>query len=568
MVKAVPGFLKTKESECMKKILFILSICFILAAPLHIAATDEKEPLMNQRVIVGFHNEIDLSILNGIPFEIHHQYDQIKAISITIPYSSLLLLKENPKVAWVERDQIVKTNGQVVDWGHEPVGVAQSRKVQFTGKDVKVAVIDTGVNMKHPDLAIAGGATFVENTTTYNDDNGHGTHVAGIIGAKDNDKGVVGVAPDADLYAIKVLASDGEGKQTDVIAGIEWAIEHDIDIINLSITSSIDSITLRKVLEQADEHGVIVTAASGNAEKGIRQSVGSDIMFPARYPSVIGVGSINKQLHKSAFSYFGPSLDYAAPGEDIYSTYIIEGAQKNGYASMSGTSMATPYVTGTIALYMQAYPTLTMQQLKKAMQQKAIDLGDKGKDPYYGYGLIQSPSTLFLDVKNDVWYSAYMEYLLGKGFISGYLDGTFKPNGYITREEAVTMIGRALHLDGEERITDFTDVKPDSFGSGYIAAASEQGFISGYPNQTFEPKSLINRGDVALVIQQAFHVPSSNKQMFQDVKREKYYFEAVNALSGSKIIGGYPDGNFSPEQKITRAEFSIVLAKALNESFR
>ncbi|KMY51918.1 S8 family peptidase [Peribacillus loiseleuriae] len=552
----------------MKKVLFILSFCILLIVPLQVAAADEAEPLMNQRVIVGFHHEIDLSILEGIPFEMHHQYDEIKAISITIPYSSLVLLKENPKVAWVERDQIVKTNGQVVDWGHEPVGVAQSRKAYFTGEGVKVAVIDTGISMNHPDLAIAGGVTFVENTTSYNDDNGHGTHVAGIIGAKDNDIGVVGVAPDAELYAIKVLAKDGEGNQTDVIAGIEWAIQHDIDIINLSITSPIDSITLRKVLERADEQGIIVTAASGNEENGIRQPIGSDIMFPARYPTVIAVGSINKQLHKSAFSYFGPSLDYTAPGEDIYSTYIIEGEQKTGYTSMSGTSMATPYVTGTIALYKQAYPTLTMHQLKKAMQQKAIDLGEKGKDPYYGYGLIQSPTTLFLDVKNDVWYSSYMQYLLEAGFISGYLDGTFKPNGYITREEAVTMIGRALHLDGEERRTDFTDVKPDSFGSGYIAAASEQGFINGYPNQTFEPKSLINRGDVALVIQQAFHIPQATKQIFQDVKREKYYFEAVNALSGSKIIGGYPDGNFSPEQKITRAEFSIVLAKALNESFR
>jgi hypothetical protein len=553
----------------VKKNLFILCMCFcLMTLPTYSLASNDEEPLMNERVIIGFTSEIDFSLLEGIPFELHHQYDEIAAISINIPYSSLSLLKENPKVAWIERDQMVKTNGQVTDWGHEPVGMAKAKKLAFTGKDVKVAIIDSGISKIHPDLSIAGGATFVENTFSYDDDNGHGTHVAGIIGAGNNDIGVVGIAPDSKLYAIKVLDADGSGYGTDLVAGIEWAVEHDMDIINLSMSGSRDSIAIRKVLEKADESGIIVTAASGNDETGYGQPLGSDIMFPARYSTVIGIGSINEKLNKSTFSYFGPSLDYSAPGEKIYSTYVTEEGMNPGYAYMSGTSMATPYVTGIIALYKEAYPDLTTQQLKSAMQQNVFDLGMKDKDSYYGYGLVQAPSSLFLDLKDNVWYSPYIHYLIEEALVSGYLDGTFKPNGYITREEAVTLIGRALKLNGDKRVTEFLDVNPDSFGSGYIAAATEEGFISGYPNQTFEPKSLINRGDVALVIQKALKFGLSSNQAFIDVSQKKYYFEAVNSLSESRVIGGYHDGTYLPEQKITRAEFSIILAKALNESFR
>jgi hypothetical protein len=554
----------------MRKYLFLLIVSFCLffsVAPSKSFASNPMQDSVNERVIVGFHNEIDLSVFNKASYELHHIFDEIAAVSVTIPHLVISDLNENSKVAWVERDPAVKTSGQLVNWGYNATGTEKAEELGLTGAGVKVAVIDTGISKHHPDLKVAGGKSFVEGSSSYHDNNGHGTHVAGIIAAQNNDIGSIGVAPGVEMFAIKSLDEEGNGNQTDVIAGIEWAIENDIDIINLSITSPLSTIALKSVLEKANDRGILVIAASGNDTTGSGQ-IGNDIMYPARYPTVIGVGATNKENGKPIFSYVGSSLEYVAPGERIYSTYVSENGTSNGYAYMSGTSMATPYVTGVLALYKEVFPTLSNQTLKNIVAGHVVDLGTQGRDSTYGYGLIQSPNMLFWDLKDNVWYSSYIKNMIEKDLVSGYTDGTFRPNGNITREEVVTMIGRALKLDGTKRKTTFMDVKPESFGSGYIASATEEHYISGYPDNTFKPKASITRGDVAVIIQKAFDFPLSANQTFTDVKSNKYYFEEINALKENKIIDGYPDNNFLPNQNISRAEFSIVLAKALDPSLR
>jgi hypothetical protein len=563
-------FYTKKGGEVMKKYLFLLMVVFCLffsVVSSKAFASDPMQDTVNERVIVGFHDEIDLNVFNKMSYELHHIFDEITAVSVTVPRFAISYLNENSKVAWVESDPVVKTSGQLVDWGHKVTGTKKAQDLGLTGAGVRIAIIDTGVSKQHPDLTIAGGKSFVEGSASYHDNNGHGTHVAGIIAAQNNGIGSVGVAPGAEIYAIKSLDEEGDGNQADVIAGIEWAIENNIDIINLSITSPFATNGLRSIIEKANDKGILVIAASGNDETGNGQ-IGNDIMYPARYPTVIGVGAINKEKVKPSFSYMGPSLEYAAPGERVYSTYVGGNGTDNGYAYMSGTSMATPYVAGVLALYKEAFPSLSIQTLKKITSRSALDLGTQGRDPVYGYGLIQSPSMLFWDLKDNVWYSSYIKNMIEKDLVSGYVDGTFRPNGNITREEVVTMIGRALKLDGTKREAAFTDVKPEYFGSGYIASATEKGYISGYPGNTFKPKSSITRGDVAVIIQKAFGFPLSTNQVFTDVKSNKYYFEEVNALNENKIISGYPDNSFLPDQNISRAEFSIILAKALDPSLR
>jgi hypothetical protein len=523
--------------------------------------------LQYERVIIGFQDDIDESLLAEIPHEIHHRFEELSAISVSIPEEEREVVRKNPKVKWMEKDHPVRVDGQVVDWGQEKVGVSQEINREFTGKGVKVAVIDTGISSTHPDLHVAEGVSFVEEEFSFSDKNGHGTHVAGVIAASNNTIGVVGVAPDVSLYAIKALDAEGLGNQADVIAGIEWAITHQVDIINLSLTTPYDSITLRKALEKAYEHGIIVTAASGNDELGLGQEVGSDIMYPARFPTVIAVGSVNKSLKRSTFSYFGNALEFSAPGEKIYSTYVSDGGKTNEYAFMSGTSMAVPYVTGVIALYEQAFPEMSTEEIRKRMQQNVIDLGVAGKDEQYGYGLIQAPweenTTGFKDVSDTSWYTASIQYLVDNDYIGGYPDKTFRPQSSITREEAVTMIGRILNLNGSQRETAFKDVTARSFGSGYIASATNQNIINGYPDGTFRPDQSITRGDVAVLFQQAFDYTAYNIGSFPDVSKEKYYFKAINALKEAQITAGYPDGTFRPKKQITRAEFSVFLTRAI-----
>ncbi|NYD11757.1 minor extracellular protease Epr [Clostridium beijerinckii] len=232
----------------------------------------------------------------------------------------------------------------------------------YTGKGVKIGIVDTGI-ANHEDLSVAGGAAFTSYTTSYLDDNGHGTHVAGIIGAKNNGYGIVGVANEASLYAIKVLGNDGAGYLSDIIAGIDWCITNKMDIINLSLGSSVPSTALQQEVDKAYNQGILVVAAAGN--DGTSDGSTDTVDYPAKYSSVIAV---------------------AAPGVNVLSTYL-----NNKYVSMSGTSMSAPFVTGDLALLKQANPGLSPNKLRAKLNENVIDLGISGKDSWYGYGLIQAP---------------------------------------------------------------------------------------------------------------------------------------------------------------------------------
>ena len=241
----------------------------------------------------------------------------------------------------------MKTNAQYSSWGYQAVGIPDSYKSDFalTGKGVKIGIIDTGVDLNHPDLRVAGGVSFVSGTPSYQDDSGHGTQVAGIIAALDNDIGAVGVAPDAELYAIKTLDSKGKGNISDVIASVNWAIEHEMDIINLSFTSPNGTSLFETTLQAAYNKGILMVAASGNNLDP--QANITDVLYPARYNTVLAVGSVNDKLNRSLFSYYGSNLDFVAPGEEIFSTSIGTDTQ---YVYTYGTSMAAPFCNGNRSL--------------------------------------------------------------------------------------------------------------------------------------------------------------------------------------------------------------------------
>lgn len=544
----------------MKK-LFILSIILVIInIPLYPFAEEQKE-----RVLIMFQNAIDEELLRNESTEVHHVFEELSAVSVTLPSSKISILHSEPNIASIELDYEVETSEQVEDWGLQQVLANEANKNGWTGKGVKIGVIDTGIRTSHPDLRIAGGISFVEGNPSYEDDEGHGTHVAGIIGALDNNIGTVGVSPEAEIYAIKALNSSGLGNLSNVIAGIEWAIEKNVDVINLSLTSEQDSSFLEKALNRAYQQGVLVVAASGNSKVPLPSN--TDVLYPARYASVIAVGSVDRHLKRSNFSYFGPSLEFVAPGERIYSTY-----HQPDYHTQYGTSMAAPYVSGIAALYKQAYPEKDAQDIRKLMQERAKDLGEPGKDKQFGFGLIQAPTSdrTFLDVASDKWYADEIHYLYQKGIVTGYEEKKFLPNNPVTRAEAITMIGRALDYSGDKRATRYTDVGSGHFSSGYVEQASEEEIITGFPDGRFRPNAPIIRGDVAVMLHRAYEFtkPSITTADFQDLLKNKYYTEPVYTLLANQITDGYPDRTFRPFNNITRAEFSVFLARVLDESFR
>jgi subtilisin family serine protease len=272
---------------------------------------------------------------------------------------------------------------QTLTWNIDRVDAEISWGIS-TGDPVKVGVIDTGIDLNHPDLKanIKGGYNAINPLKSYNDDNGHGTHVAGIIAALNNSIGVVGVGPNIDLYAIKVLNASGSGYLSDVIEGLDWAVANGMQVVNMSLGTSQDVQSFHDAILRAYNAGVVIVAAAGNS--------GGAVSYPAAYPEVIAVSATDQNNQIASFSSRGPEVDLAAPGVSIYSTY-----KGQSYATLSGTSMAAPHVTGAAALIIDTKKcdlnldnVCTPTEVQQRLEQTAIDLGDQGKDNLYGSGLV------------------------------------------------------------------------------------------------------------------------------------------------------------------------------------
>ena len=377
----------------MKKLLSFLLIAVIMIstdfyAPAFSAADDQQ--YIVQFSDLGALNKTD--VLNSVLGENYKKIHLINGVVFKGSANAVLALSKKFVIRQFEVDQIVtitdqpgilgKPSGggvqpaQVMGWGIATIKADQVWSA-YEGTGVNVAVIDTGIDLQHSDLNVLGGATFVPRSISYDDDNGHGSHVAGIIAARNNAIGVVGVAPEADLYAVKVLDKRGSGYVSNVILGIEWAIDHNMDVINMSLGSNTGSQFLYDALEIAKIKGILSIAAAGNDS--------GPVDFPGAYNNTVGVGATD-QLNKIAwFSSFGPEIDVVAPGVNIYST-----SKANDYKTLSGTSMATPHVAGLAALYKERYPNATLDNFMKALEDSSFDLGDEGFDFHYGHGLVDA----------------------------------------------------------------------------------------------------------------------------------------------------------------------------------
>jgi len=213
---------------------------------------------------------------------------------------------------------------------------------QFSqGEGVTVAVLDTGVDLKHDDLKhnLLPGKNFVSPNSEPQDDNGHGSHVAGIICANNNDIGMVGVAPGVKIVPVKVLDRKGSGSLDNVAAGVRWAADQNVDFITMSLGSPRPVKQVHEAIKYAQSKGIVTWCAAGNAGE-TRQ-----IFYPAAYPETVGIGAIDEKFDRANFSCTGPDLDFLAPGVKILST-----VPDNWYAVLSGTSMANPFAVGVACL--------------------------------------------------------------------------------------------------------------------------------------------------------------------------------------------------------------------------
>jgi serine protease len=423
-------------------------------------------------------------------------------------------LQSLPDVRFVEPDREVhlldmEANQQMQQTPYGIIAVDAPRVwAKVRGEGIRVGIIDTGIDMTHPDLAAAyrGGWNFIASNDSPFDDNGHGTHVAGTIAAADNTLGVIGVAPRVELYALKVLSGRGVGSTSSVIAAVEWAVTNHMNIISLSLGSPAASELEEEAFDAAAQAGVLAVAAAGN-------DGAAALSYPAAYPSVLAVGAVDSTEQIASFSNGGAGLALVAPGVRVYSTFprgmarvseirqgesvvyasplegsslgtvtgevidcglgrsgdfppqvpgrialiqrgdltfgdktrnamaagaeaviiannvpgpfsgtlmatildrdvqwplVLSVSMEDGerlrapsapvtasfrtddYATLSGTSMATPHVTGAAALVWSARPTASATEVREALTSTATDLGPPGRDAVYGFGLVDA----------------------------------------------------------------------------------------------------------------------------------------------------------------------------------
>ncbi|MBI2069821.1 MAG: S8 family peptidase [Elusimicrobia bacterium] len=377
----------------MRKTILFAAVVFaacILAGAQAIADTSESQALAKvpKQKIVVFDDprltwEQKEEMIRQAGGEPVRRLVSINAVVGYFPRGMALNLDDQPQISLVADDDYaqmivgeaaplfapaVPPKAQQTPWGVERIGSSYAWR-QAQGRGVKVCIIDSGVDVTHPDLAgnVMGGANFAESTgtptTNIEDELGHGTHVNGIIAAMDNATGLVGVAPHATLYQSKVFGSSGYTSWSTIMAGIEYCASIGAQVINMSLGGSRNNAALHLAVQKAHQQGIVIVAAAGN-------DYGRPVAFPGAYPEVVGVSASNINNALAGFSSKGPEVDLIAPGDDILSTY--KGGQ---YREMSGTSMASPHVAGVAALILSRNNTLSNVQVQQIMERTAMTLG-------------------------------------------------------------------------------------------------------------------------------------------------------------------------------------------------
>ena len=312
---------------------------------------------------------------------VEHIFNHVlPGFAVNVPNDAVLeTIMQNPNVDYVQPDVKVKVFAQSLPTGVDRIDgdLSSTKSGDGSGSvNADIAILDTGIDLNHPDLNVYKQVTFVPGTSNGNDDDGHGTAVAGVAAAKDNSQGVVGVAPGARLWAIKVLDSNGMGSSSNIIKGIDYVTEHaeEIDVVNLSFGAVGKNDALHNAIIRSVQAGVTYAAAAGN------EGMDASNVFPASYPEVIAVSAIvdtdgkcggistigttaGKDDTLASFSNYGPVVDLAAPGVIVKTTTI-----EDSYMSFSGTSAATAHVTGAVALYKSEHPDASPSDILDALK--------------------------------------------------------------------------------------------------------------------------------------------------------------------------------------------------------
>lgn len=322
------------------------------------------------------------SLLNAYGAKTNRVMAKHRMASVSMNKATLAKLRNNPQVASISSDPKRELMAQTTPYGIPMVQGDLLAQNNLSAR--KVCVIDTGFNLGHPDLGdqnngVTGQANNSQVGNWYNDGNGHGTHVAGTISALANNEGVIGVYPGVDLHVVKIFNDGGSWTfASDLILAIEQCQNAGANVVNMSLGGGSASSAENTAMQNFVDQGVMLVAAAGNDGN-------SSFSYPASYDSVISVAAVGSNENRASYSQYNSQVEIAGPGSSVNSTYPT-----NTYASLSGTSMATPHVVGAAALVWSFFPQCSNEQIRSALNATAKDKGAQGRDNLYGYGIVKS----------------------------------------------------------------------------------------------------------------------------------------------------------------------------------
>lgn len=493
-------------------------------------------------------------------------------------------LEQRPDVAAVGRNKKIPLDSlpndpYVLDgtaWQFEAIGADQVWDAPTGENTVKVAVIDTGLNMGHEDLAgrCEIGYDYVADTdASMTDLIGHGTKVSGVISAvADNGKGIAGTAGSAPVSVVAYRAggedaSDQAVRLDYVIAALEEITSRpDIQVVNLSFGGNEPDALEEAAVERAVEAGKVVVASAGNSGT-------QELNYPASYDGVISVGAVNASQNIAYFSNHNAQVDICAPGAQVYTT----GMDGGGYTTGSGTSYASPIVAGAAAVVKQRNESLDAGQIEAILEETAEDKGDPGRDEYYGAGLLKLDQAVaraeeqlpFTDVSSDSWYYDFVKYVYENGLMTGLNDTTFGPGQTLARAQFAVILYRMNGEPPVEYTPKFNDVAEGLWYTDAILWASEQGVVTGYSNGNFGPGDLINREQMALMMYRYALAKGYDTGTRADISSysdaswvSEFAVEAMQWAVGNGIITGkYNETMLEPQGSASRAECATIIMR-------
>ena len=503
---------------------------------------------------------------------------------------------------------------------HLPRVQTEAAWAKGTGEGSLVAVLDTGISQGGFDLDCRAfvspynAITQTAGLSAADDDNGHGTHVAGTVAqCTDNLEGVAGVARDADLMPVKVLDADGNGNTSWVARGVEWAKDHGADVINMSLSCDFcSSLMLSEAIETAEDAGVVVVGAAGNSSLGL-------VGFPASHPDVIAVSALDYADDLTWYSNYGSALSVSAPGGDLSADLngdtLADGVLQEtfvggtfGYYFFEGTSMASPHVAGAAAILKSVAPGAQPGQIREALEETALDLGPPGFDDTFGHGLIQISDAVdylsTLDTEAPVWAEGasldvkrYGETELTMVWdaatdnegVTGYLVRPVGGSGGEVEDLSAVVTGLSAGsthdvevlardqagnwsqpLSAEVRTAKhFVDVQGHLFYNDILWMSGERITEGCNPpvNDHFCPNDPVTRETMAAFLGRALGLPDGIHPGFGDVAEGSTFERDIRKLAVADITRGCnPPLNdlFCPEDVVTRQTMAAFLVRALD----